>query len=620
MAPIKALLNNQEARLERLTGLIGRRAMKWHGDVSITSRKRHIRDPHDVLAITPESLEAMLMSSSVPGQRLLANVRAIVIDEVHAFAAGDRGAHLVALIERIQRLSGHDIQRIGLSATVGDPDAIAAWLSGSSTRQARVIDPGEAGTPPEVHLDYVGSLTNAAKVIDKLHSGTRRLVFVDSRRRVEELGTLLLGRGVDTFLSHSSLAASERHAAERAFEERQNCVIVATSAMELGIDVGDLDHVMQIDAPSTVSSFLQRLGRTGRRPGTRANRTFLTTSDDAVLRAAALLRLWATGYVEPTEPNRRATHVLAHQLIALGIQSLGIGTAEWRGWVEGCSAFDDITEAERQALLDHLLAEDVLTEVDSRFILGDRGQRLYGFANFRELYAVFSAPPVLTVLHGRQQIGTVDAWFAQQETTDKGLSFVLGGRAWKVTGIDFCRGRCHVKPADVGTPQVAWPPGATGPGAVPRDARRPARRRGGRDLVTPDGRGGGRAAGQPRGPRGRRRPAGRRGRPGALVDLRWRPREQPAGASAHGRAGRPRLVEQPLRHNLGRRGAIRRRHPPGGRGPRAQAHLGEGPRTGPGERARAGLEVPALPPARPRAGPARPTPDGRRRCPVGGRG
>jgi ATP-dependent Lhr-like helicase len=448
IAPIRALLNNQEARLQSLTALIGRRAFKWHGDVSDSARNRFVREPADVLAITPESLEAMLMSTRVPGKRLLSNVRAVVIDEVHAFAADDRGSHLMALLERVQRVCRHDIQRIGLSATVGDPESIVDWLGGSSERPRAVVHPGGSGLPPEVQLDYVGSLANAAHVIDKLYPGTRRLVFVDSRRRVEELGHLLQERGVDTFLSHSSLAVSERHAAERAFQERSNCVIVATSALELGIDVGDLDRVIQIDAPSTVSSFLQRMGRTGRRPGLRGNCTFLATSDEDVLQSAALLRLWSRGYVEPTSPNRRATHVLAHQILALGVQSFGIGLADWWGWVEGCSAFDEVTDPDRRELVEHMLQQEIIAEVDHRLILGPRGERLYG-RTFRELYAVFQAPRVLRVMYARQEVGTVDAWFAQQDT-DRTLAFVLAGRPWKVVGIDWRKGLCQVEPADAG--------------------------------------------------------------------------------------------------------------------------------------------------------------------------
>jgi ATP-dependent Lhr-like helicase len=205
-------------------------------------------------------------------------------------------------------------------------------------RPERVVDPAGASNVPELHLDFVGTLDNAALLIERLYTGTRRLVFVDSRRRVEELGHRLSQRGVDVYLSHSSLALSERAAAERAFEEGTNCVIVATSALELGIDVGDLDHVIQIDAPSSVSSFLQRMGRTGRRSSSTANCTFLATNDDALLRAAAIIDLFRRGYVEPAAPSTWTPHVLAHQAIALSMQEQGSAAHGWWSWLEGCLA------------------------------------------------------------------------------------------------------------------------------------------------------------------------------------------------------------------------------------------------------------------------------------------
>src|SRR5262249_4352531 len=152
------------------------------------------------------------------------------------------------------------------------------------------------------------------------HRGEKRLVFCDSRARVEQLGALLREQGVETFVSHSSLSLDERRQAERAFAQGRDCVIVATSALELGIDVGDLDRVVQVDAPSTVPSFLQRMGRTGRRPGAPRNCLFLATTDEALLRAAGLLRLWAAGHVEPILAPPRPLHILAQQLMALALQ------------------------------------------------------------------------------------------------------------------------------------------------------------------------------------------------------------------------------------------------------------------------------------------------------------
>ena len=449
VAPIRALLNNQEARLTKLTGLIGRRAGKWHGDVKEPARKRMISDPPDVLAITPESLEAMLLSTRTPARRFLAHVRAVVIDEVHAFAGDDRGAHLMALLERVTRIAENDIQRIGLSATVGDPEVIVQWLSGSSLRTQRVVDPGGPRKPPDLTLDFVGTLDNAALLIDRLYPGTRRLVFVDSRRRVEELGHRLSQRGVNVYLSHSSLALSQRTAAEKAFEEGTNCVIVATSALELGIDVGDLDHVIQIDAPSSVSSFLQRMGRTGRRAGSTANCTFLATDDDALLRAAAIIDLFRRGYIEPASPSAWSPHVLAHQAIALAMQEQGSPTHAWWNWIEGCAAFRNVSAPERESIVRHMVDNGILVEADARLALGARGEKLYGAKNFLELYAVFSTPRVLRVMHGQSEVGVVDASFLQDKE-QKVPNFVLAGRPWRIVGVDWKSGTCSVEPAEVG--------------------------------------------------------------------------------------------------------------------------------------------------------------------------
>jgi ATP-dependent Lhr-like helicase len=290
VSPIRALLNNQEERLSRYFSLVGRSAVCWHGDTTQRIRRGVLADSPDCLLTTPESLEGILVSSRINHRELFKGIQIVIIDELHAFAGDDRGWHLLSVLSRIQRLAGRDLQKIGLSATVGNPEEMLAWLSLGSGRTQRVISaPLVAPQEPDVQLDYVGSLSNAAKVISLLHRGEKRLVFCDSRARVEELALLLREREIETFVSHSSLSVDERRAAEQAFSRKQNCVIVATSSLELGLDVGDLDRVIQIDAPATVSSFLQRMGRSGRRPGTRSNCLFLATGDEGLLRAAALL-------------------------------------------------------------------------------------------------------------------------------------------------------------------------------------------------------------------------------------------------------------------------------------------------------------------------------------------
>ncbi len=202
--------------------------------------------------------------------------------------------------------SGSASARRSATPTSCWPGWVAEWRPAGDGRRTRDAAPapnrGRAPPSGDVTLDYVGSVANAATVIAALHGGEKRLVFCDSRAQAEQLAIELRAREITTFVSHSSLSAEERRRSEQAFAEARDCVVVATSTLELGIDVGDLDRVIQIDAPRTVASFLQRLGRTGRRPGTTRNTLFLATRDDAFLQAAGLLRLWQAGFVEPVVP------------------------------------------------------------------------------------------------------------------------------------------------------------------------------------------------------------------------------------------------------------------------------------------------------------------------------
>lgn len=449
LSPIKALLNNQQARVERYASLLSRRAFKWHGDTVPSKRKAFIQNPADILLTTPESLEAMMMSARVPARALFEGLQAVIIDEVHAFADDDRGAHLSAVLERLLRFCGRDVQRIGLSATVGNPEEILRWIQGSSQRDGTVVSPPKPEAEPKISLDFVGTPANAAVVIKRLHPGRKRLVFVDSRRGVEELGRLLLQAGVTTYVTHGSLSASQRRDTERAFEEGSDCVIAATSALELGIDVGDLDHVLQLDSPPSVASFLQRMGRTGRRPNTVPNCVFLATKEQRALQAAAIVQLARVGYVEPVKPRRAAYHILAHQLMALAIMRDGIPRDEWWPWLRGATAFVQIADEEREAIVDHMLAEGILADHGGKLWLGPRGEQLYGKRNFGELYAVFSTPRLITVRWHSNDIGTIDAQFLSGLDPETGpRSFTLGGRPWQVVHVDWRKAVCEVEPSE----------------------------------------------------------------------------------------------------------------------------------------------------------------------------
>ena len=449
LCPIKALLNNLATRLDRYCRLLGRRAAVWHGDVTAGARRRILREPPDLLLTTPESLEVMLVSATVDARRLFAGLQVVIIDEIHAFAGDDRGWHLLSVLERASRLAGRELQRIGLSATVGNPEALVDWLAGNCRERPRgvFLPPAGAVAPAEVKLDHVGSVENAAMVISRLHRGEKRLVFIDSRAKAERLGQELRTLGVTAFVTHSSLSQEQRHQAEDAFANRDDCVIVATSVLELGIDVGDLDRVIQIDSPPTVSSFLQRMGRTGRRAGSKRNCLFLTTRDETLLQAAGILDLWESGYVEPIEPPREPYHVLAQQLMALILQEESLGRRTWWEWVAGVPGFAALPAPEVERMVEWMLSQDLLWDEQGLLGIGRAGEEAFGRRHFMELLSVFLSPPLFAVTHGREEIGFVDETTFHAKTPGPRV-LLLGGRSWLVTHVDWSRKVAYVEPTD----------------------------------------------------------------------------------------------------------------------------------------------------------------------------
>jgi ATP-dependent Lhr-like helicase len=462
LCPLKALLNNLLPRLETYGGWMGRRVALWHGDTTGSHRRSMLADPPDLLLTTPESLESMLVSVNVDHHRLFAGLQAIVVDEVHAFGSGDRGWHLLAVLERLTRLCGHPLQRIGLSATVGNPEELLCWLQGSAAgkRPGVVVAPepergsGTAtsgslgviqnGPGQNIQLDFVGTVENAAKVIAQLYRGDKRLVFCDSKRLVEMLGAELRARGVTTHLVHASLALDERRRAEQAFAEGRDCVIVSTSALELGVDVGDLDRVIQVNSPSTVAAFLQRLGRSGRRPGTTRNCLFLVLDEDEFLHAAGLLLAWSRGFVEQVAPPPEPRHIVAQQLLALCLQEKRVGQRLWQDWL----TLPELTVSARP-ITDYLIEQGFVDREDGMLFIGHEAERRFGRRHFMGLMAVFTAPPEFTVLHGRNEIGRVDPVLLIDWVEGPRL-LLLGGRSWRVTWTDWKRRRCFVEPAESG--------------------------------------------------------------------------------------------------------------------------------------------------------------------------
>jgi ATP-dependent Lhr-like helicase len=448
VCPLKALLNNLFTRLSNYCRLLGLSCGIWHGDIGQSERNGIQRDPPALLLTTPESLEVMLLSGRVDHERLFSRVRAVVIDEIHAFAGDDRGWHLLSVLSRITRIAGQELQRIGLSATVGNPQQLLEWMTGgcSGERAMHVPPPGTADGA-DVIADAVGSLQNAATVISRLYLGRKRLTFVDSRSRVEELGRLLKAAGVSTHLTHSSLSREHRHDSEKAFAEGNDCVIVASSVLELGIDVGDLDRVIQIDSPATIAGFLQRMGRTGRRPDTKRNCLFLATSNWALLAATALIDLWRSGYVEAVVPPPLPLHILAQQIMAIAVQQGGVTRRTLREWLERVPNLGDLSDETLEQLIQWMVSRELLWDDHGLLWFGRQGDRVYGHRNFMELFAVFVSQPVFEIMHGRKHVGSMDE--LTFVTRPQGPSVLqLGGRAWNVTRIEWKQRVAYVEPAE----------------------------------------------------------------------------------------------------------------------------------------------------------------------------
>lgn len=450
IAPIKALLNNQEDRLGTYTEMVGLERFVWHGDVGTSARNRFLKAPAEILMTTPESLEVMLISTKVDVTRLFADLRVVIIDEVHALAGTDRGAHMMSVLERLAQLSRHDVQRVGLSATVGNPQAIGAWLQGSSTRGSQVIDPPHATAKRSIQVRHHEELNALAHVAARLGDGRKSLFFCESRKTSEAVASAMAAFGTTVWVHHSSVSAEERRIAEDAFHKGSDVCIACTSTLELGIDVGDLDRVLQHEAPGTVSSFMQRMGRTGRRKGAVANTTFLCQSEEAIWVSLALVRLARQGWVEDVGVLRRCWPIMVHQLLAMALADNGV--APDVAWTHFRRVPDvrDITRAEFERLVAWLVRQTALQLIAGRLVIGHKAEQRFGKRNFLDLYAVFESPASYGVetLRGGP-LGSLEQSFVDRLVEGSSV-FRLGGRGWMVKAVDHRKRVVKVSPAGGG--------------------------------------------------------------------------------------------------------------------------------------------------------------------------
>jgi len=429
LSPLKALINDQEDRFAVLCVPTSLSVMKWHGDVPKGSRSWRDEPPH-FLMITPESLEVLLQEPALSLD--LRQLRFIIIDELHAFVETDRGAHLKVLLGRLDSLTGRKIQRIGLSATTGNPDEVLHWLSDDRHGSALVAVPSPPQkkqfsflVEPEEHKRFSAI---AAMVAER-----KALVFVNSRSGAENLASALRGRVRNLHIHHSSLSMDTRKAAEDAFLSQGGACIICTSTLELGIDIGDLDIVVQVGPPDSVSSFLQRMGRSGRR-GKAAYVAWVLERPCDLLCSCAIIECAMDRAVEALHPLEQPYNVLLQQLLLYLYHHPRTSRRKIGRELLSHPVFSEIRPQDLDHLIGHLITEGFITTDGEMLMPGSGMERQFGQSNGRDLYSVINGGGEYRAITPEGEVvGTLDARFVNNSKTE---AIMLGGRSWSMLKCD----------------------------------------------------------------------------------------------------------------------------------------------------------------------------------------
>lgn len=490
IAPLKSLINDQFARIDELLDLTGIPVFHWHGDVSASHKNKLLEKPRGILQITPESLESMLIRRGSDIIRLFSDLRYVIIDEIHTMTGTDRGNQVICQLVRLARLIGHTPRRVGLSATVGDASLAAEWLSGGtdvptdypefpekSLRWRLGLEHFFIGNPSFEQTDEkppVGDSKETAALdpgyeymYDCVHD-RRALVFSNSREETEYLTATFrqiarYRKEDDVFLiHHGNLSASLREYAESMLKDEDKIsVVCATVTMELGIDVGKLQRVLHNDAPNSVSSFLQRLGRSGRR-GEPPEMMMVFREEYplpnaplpqlipwGLLRAIAIIQLYIEErFIEPPY-FKKLPFSLAFQQTMSTLLTKGELTAKALAEeVLSLPPFENITKEDYRTLLISMVQNDYLELTEEKtLIIGLKGEKLTSSFRF---YAVFRDSEDFTVRCESDEIGTITT------PPPVGDRFALAGRVWEVEELDVPRKLLYVKPVE-GKMEISWP-------------------------------------------------------------------------------------------------------------------------------------------------------------------
>jgi len=489
IAPLKSLINDQFIRIDELLRESGIRVTHWHGDVSASDKKKLLKNPEGILQITPESLEAMLINRSNDIPRLFAHLQFVVIDEIHSLTGSDRGNQIICQLNRIERLIGSSPRRIGLSATIGNPELAAQWLSAGSLRITDVPMFSEEKirwrlglehfyiqnkkfnqTPIDKHIsaENVALMDAGYEYLYECVKSKKSIVFSNSREETEYVCATLRQiaqkrNEKDIFLiHHGNLSASLREEAEIKMKDDDGfAVTCATSTLEFGIDIGRLERIAHVDFPNTVSGFLQRLGRSGRRGQPPEMMAIFREEEPlpnaplpqiipwSLIRAIAIIQLYIEErFVEPPHPKKEPFSLLFHQTLSILASSGELKAAELADIVLDLPPFVNVSKEKYKELLVSMLNNDFLEMTDEKgLIIGMEGERLLNSFKF---YAVFNDSEDFTVRNDSEEIGTITM------PPPVGDRFALAGKVWEVLELDATRRLVYVKAVE-GKMEVSWP-------------------------------------------------------------------------------------------------------------------------------------------------------------------
>ncbi len=479
IAPLKALINDQFERLSELCEEAGIQVTKWHGDASQTQKRKLLKKPSGILQITPESLESLMINKHMEIPSLFGDLRFIVIDEIHSLLRADRGGQTFCLIERLCRLAGCNPRRIGLSATIGQPEEVGRFLAAGSGRRT-VIPSFDGGrdvwrlsmehfykTSPQAGEDDAEApdvppmepaTDTAPRAADpgfgyifEHTRGKKCLIFANSREECEAVCQSLrqyceANHEPDRFLiHHGNLSASFRESAEEEMKDDDSLMSVcATATLELGIDIGKLERAFHLDAPFTVSGFLQRLGRTGRRG--EPSEMWLVMREDHpeprammpdmipwyLIQGIALVQLYIEErFVEPPRTDKVPFSLLYHQTMSTLASCGEMTPAELASRVLPLSVFHRITKDDFAVLLRHLIEIDHINRTENGgLIVGLTGERI---VNNYKFLAVFQENVEYSVRSGSEELGTI------VRPPPVGDKIAIAGRVWIVDEVDHKR-------------------------------------------------------------------------------------------------------------------------------------------------------------------------------------